>query len=104
MLLRKSVVCQTILSILVIMGCSKDPKALVEIGKNFLAESKPDQAVIQLRKAIQLNPQLAEAHYNLALAYLATGALDDANQELEKTVTFQPANMPAQLKHGNLLL
>src|SRR5438874_4321076 len=104
MLLRKSVVCQTILSTLVILGCSKDPKKLVESGKNFLAESKPNEAVIQLRNAIQMNSQLPEAHYNLALAYLALGAVGDATQELEKTVTLQPGNVPAQLKHGNLLL
>src|SRR5262245_29520578 len=104
MLLRKFVVCQMILSILLLLGCYKDPKKFVESGKKFLAESKLNEAMIQLRTAIQLNPQLPEAHYNLALVYLAMGALSEANQELAKTVSLQPGNMPAQLKYGNLQL
>src|SRR5437762_1210030 len=102
---RRDMVGQIILAfVLVLVGCSRDPNALLESGKKYLAEGKYNEAAIELRSAINLNPQLAEAHYNLALVYLGVGQLGDANQALEKTISLQPHNMAAQLKHGNLQL
>src|SRR5262245_53116274 len=104
MSLRRIAVCHMIVSILVLSACSKDPEKLLESGKKYLAESKYSEATIQLRSAINVNPQLAEAHYLLATVYLETGQIADAKQELFKTVQLQPRNTAAQLKHGNMLL
>jgi len=100
MSLTKTITCQIILSMLAIIGCSKDPKKLVESGKKYLAEAKYNEALIELRSAVNLNPQLTEAHYELAVAYLAVGQMPAAKQELERTVLLQPGNMQAQLKYG----
>jgi tetratricopeptide (TPR) repeat protein len=77
---------------------------LVDSGKKYLSQGKYNEAVIELRSAISLNPQLADAHYQLALVYLTVGQLRDASQEIQKTVALQPGNLAAQLKYGNLLL
>src|SRR5437867_12356107 len=104
MLLKRAVICPTIVFVVVILGCSKNPGKLVDSGKRYLAQGKYSEAAIELRSAINLNPQLAEAHYQLALVYLAVGRFIEASQEIQKAVVLQPGNLAAQLKHGNLLL
>src|SRR5262245_5061988 len=86
------------------LGCSRDPQKLVQSGVRYMAEGKYNEAVIELKSAIQRNPQLPEAHYQLGLAYLRLGLVAEANQELNRTVVLQPANLAAQLIRGNLLL
>ena len=93
-----------VLSVLVMCGCFRNPTRLVESGKKYIAEAKYNDAVIELRNAIKVNPQLAEAHYQLSLAYLHLGSTAEANQEVDRTIVLQPGNRTAQLLHGNLLL
>ena len=52
---------------------------LNEIGKNQEAE-------IELKKAISLNPKYANAHYNLAVVYIGQGNLKEAEIELKKAI------------------
>jgi len=93
-----------ILVVVVLLGCSRDPNKLIESGKKYIAEGKYREATIELRSAIQLSAQSAEAHYQLARAYLYLGSIADANQELNQTVLLQYANLDAQLIRGYLLL
>lgn len=53
-----------------------------------LIETSPDQAVEHLTKAIQLKPDLAEAHSNLAMAYLASGRPHDAADAAARALVF----------------
>ncbi len=52
---------------------------LNEIGKHKEAE-------IALKKAISLNPEYPNAHYNLAVLYIGQGNLEKAELELKKTI------------------
>src|SRR5688500_7960300 len=50
-----------------------DVDALHLLGSNLLAQEKNGEAVEALRQVTSLEPGLAEAHYNLALAQKAKG-------------------------------
>ena len=41
-------------------------------------QKKIEEAISEYQKAIELRPQLPEAHFNLALALVAQGRLDEA--------------------------
>jgi len=69
------------------LAVSLDPKYYE--GYNLLGNAhykKGDfpQAITAFEKAIELRPQLAEPHVNIALALFETGALDRAEAELKK--------------------
>jgi tetratricopeptide (TPR) repeat protein len=92
------------LVLLITVGCAKDPMELLASGKKYLAEQKYKEAVIQFKSAINANPQLADAHYQLGLVYLRLQQPLDAAQEFTKVALLDPNNLDAQLKSGNLLL
>ncbi len=52
-------------------------------GKISLEDQDPATAVEQLKEAIRLRPNLAEAHYSLMTAYRKLGRLDEAKIEEE---------------------
>jgi tetratricopeptide (TPR) repeat protein len=52
-------------------------------GKIALDEQDPSTAAVQLKEAIRLKPNLAEAHYSLMTAYRKLGRTDEANAEAE---------------------
>ena len=58
-------------------GCCRDPVVRAENSykraEKYLRENKPDAAVIELRRALQLNPQLAKAHFALGTVELQRG-------------------------------
>ena len=72
-----------------LVGCSRDPKVQAEKhyarAEKFLKENNPDAAIIELRSAIQLNPKLAKAHFELANIELQRGAPQIAFQEYVAT-------------------
>ena len=61
-----------------LLGCSRDPVVRAENSykraEKYLRENKPDAAVIELRRALQLNPQLAKAHFALGAVELQRGS------------------------------
>ena len=62
-----------------------DPRsapAYLELGVIYAHKRQYPQAVLSLRNAISISPNLAEAHYRLSEVYRARGDLGAANQEL----------------------
>src|SRR5579863_5112938 len=59
------------------IGCKKDPSMLAEEdyarAQEYLKENKPEAAMIELERAIQLKPELAKAHHELAKLYFERG-------------------------------
>jgi len=76
----------------------------MERGAAYLEESKPKEAVIEYRNAVQLDPNNAAAHYALAQAFLAARQPGKAYWELRETVRLDPENFEARLAYGNFLL
>ena len=50
------------------------------------------QAKVQYEKAIEQNPQLHEAYYNLALVHIRLQEYTEAKQRLEKAIELDPSN------------
>ena len=64
---------------------SLDPgndRALAELGRAYAKANRMDEAIGALRKAIAMNPQLAEPHYYLAGIYMARGEQDLFQKEM----------------------
>lgn len=71
-------------------GCgSQSAQELVAAAKAKLDKDDTKGAVIQLKGAIQQNPQLAEARFLLGKALLAEGKLSEAMVELERARDFK---------------
>jgi tetratricopeptide (TPR) repeat protein len=58
-------------------------KGFLELGILLSDQVRYREAILELRRAIQLEPSLAQAHYRLAQAYQRTGQNALAAKELE---------------------
>ncbi|GHU29396.1 hypothetical protein AGMMS50256_14190 [Betaproteobacteria bacterium] len=76
-------------------ACGSDsPETLLASAKDYLAKNDVKAAVIQLKNALQGNPDLAEARFLLAKALLDEGNVTSADLELRKVANL---NYPADL-------
>ena len=62
------------------------------------------RAVSDYRRALELNPNLAEAHHQLANVYNHVGLLDKADEEIKKAVALDPLNTGIRFRVGINLL
>ena len=89
-------------------GCSSDPNKLklqlLESGARYFSNSKYQEAIIQFRNSIQIDPKFAAAHYQLARAYLAARNSPAAYREFNQTIGLDPGNLDAKLSVAKLLL
>lgn len=67
--------------------------ALAE-GKKSLDAGETQKSIEALRQAVKLNPEMAEAYFNLGIAY----ALREKEEEIAQTVTEEPTPTPAKSK------
>ena len=66
-------------------ACGGDnPEKLIASGKEYLAKNDGKAAVIQLKNAIQQNPNLPEARFLLGKALFESGDIAGAQVELRK--------------------
>ena len=97
-----------VLLALALAGCSKNPdvakKKYLESGMKYMDQEKYDSAVIQFKKAIQIDPKFAEAHYQLALADLKVSHNQDAFREMSQTVELDPNHYKARQALGGMFL
>jgi putative PEP-CTERM system TPR-repeat lipoprotein len=74
-------------------GCGgEDPAQLIASSKEFLAKNDNKAAVIQLKNALQADPNLGEARFLLGKALLASGDGAGAEVELRKAFNLKYAN------------
>jgi putative PEP-CTERM system TPR-repeat lipoprotein len=69
-----------------VSGCGPSPDNLVGSAKTYLAKDDPKAAVIQLKTALQKNPEHAEARFLLGSALLASGDPVAATLELRRAL------------------
>jgi tetratricopeptide (TPR) repeat protein len=67
-----------------------------ELGRILLEEQRPADAVSHLLLAIQDNPRLENAYFQLAKAYAALGEKDKAQQIVRQLQTVREENRPRQ--------
>ena len=68
---------------LVITGCNRNAESYVAAGKKLAAKGKTAEAILNYRKALQLNPTGEGLHYGLALLAIKRGNAQTALDELE---------------------
>jgi len=89
------------------VGCSRDSNVrkqkYQESGQRYFDKGKYREASIQFSNAIQVDAHYADAHYQLAQAYLKLQDWPRAYQELVRTVELQPENYKAHIDLANLL-
>src|SRR5579863_4907117 len=97
-----------VLCALLLAGCASNPNArkaaYLNQGKRFIDAGKYQEAVIEYRNAIQIDPQSAEAHYHLGRSYLSLQNVESAYREFRSAVTLDPANRDAKLQLAGLLV
>lgn len=64
---------------------------------------RQDEAVNLALKAVQVEPDFFQAHAALAAAYLRSGALDSAEDEIQTSLRLDPQYLPAHEFQGILL-
>lgn len=89
-------------------GCKKDPavqkQKYLESGRRYAKDGKFREAGIQFSNALKVDRNFGDAHYEMSKVYVALGNPMSAYQELMRTVDLNPANVPARLDLGSLLV
>ena len=90
------------------IACSRNPNVRKQkhftTGVGYLDAQKLDEASIEFRNAIEIDPAFAEAHYKLGLVYLKKAQWPRASQELSRAIDLQPANHSARIELTRLLI
>ncbi len=81
----------------------KDHRAFSNYGVIFKNLGKLQEAELSTRKAIELNPNLAEAHSNLGNILSDLGNLKDAELSTRKAIELNPDYAEAHSNLGNIL-
>ncbi len=93
---------------IVLVGCTRNPETAkrkyLESGLKYMDQKKYDAAVIQFKKALQIDPRYAEAHFQLANAQMDLQHYPEGYKELTQTVDLDPNHFKARLSLGGLLM
>ncbi len=78
---------------LILSGCSRSYKSSqIQFGIFAAQNDLWDEAIFRWKKAVQVNPESAAAHNNLAVAYEKKGLLEEAEKEYETALKLDPKN------------
>jgi protein O-mannosyl-transferase len=77
--------------------------AHLNLGKLELHNYAIHQAIIQLNDALRLKPDLAEAHYDMGLAFYRLNRFDESIAEYQQALRFKPNYPEAYNNIGNAL-
>jgi tetratricopeptide (TPR) repeat protein len=90
-----------ILAVMMLGGCSLDPQKgkvkYLESGNRYMKAGKYQEASIQFRNAIKLDPRFAEAYYQLAQADISVHQWNPAFIALQKTIELDAQRLDAHL-------
>lgn len=74
----------------------------LEVTLAYKLKDQLDKAVGEFQRAIELQPDLADAHYTLGVLYWQRGEFDKAGMELQKTIQVQPNYAEAHYTLGTV--
>src|SRR5262245_50529072 len=88
-------------------ACSTDPEVekreAMQRGDERVQAKNYPEAILAYKKAIQIDPRLAEAHAKLGDAYVAVKDLENAFREYIRVADLLPDDTQAQIRAGNVL-
>src|SRR5579862_9657287 len=91
-----------------LVGCSSDPNVrklkYLQSGEKYFSQGKLNEAIIEFRNALEIDPRFVTARYQLARVYLSSKNPQAAYRELQETVTLDPNNTDAQLELASLFV
>ncbi len=88
-------------------SCSNPEKAKAQHlaqGEAYLKDSKFQEATLEFRNAIQIDDNLAAAHWGLARAFEGLERYPEMLDELRKTIAKDKNNLDARIRLGNYYL
>ena len=104
--LRSTVVLS--LTVGVLSACSLDPNVRkqkdFQDGQTFFEKGQYNAAVNQFNKAIKIDPDYADAHFQLAESFMLLEQPDRALQEFARTIDLRPDDYRARIAMANLLI
>ncbi|MEK6559787.1 MAG: tetratricopeptide repeat protein, partial [Planctomycetota bacterium] len=74
----------------IIAGCGSKADHHNKQGLIFYNKRKYDEAIVEFKKALELNPRHYDAHFNLGAAYSSKNMPDESILELRKAVDVDP--------------
>ncbi|MDM7861693.1 PEP-CTERM system TPR-repeat protein PrsT [Alteromonas sp. ASW11-36] len=84
---RSSFVLVTIVCLLLTVGCSqKTSEEYLAAAQQLIAEDKPEAAIVELKNAIQQDPQASAPRFELGKLYLQLGDYSGAEKELQRAL------------------
>jgi len=86
-------------------GCQSDEERaarFVERGNQYVEDGEPEEAIIEFKNVLQIDPEHAGAHEALSLAYLQVDKPREAYWEMSETVRLDPRNIQARLRYGTV--
>jgi tetratricopeptide (TPR) repeat protein len=81
----------------------RDPAILNKLGETYLDLDKTEQAMATLQRALNNDPDLAEAYLNLGDVYLRKGDPKAAGAALRSAIRLRPGSAPAHNNLANIL-
>lgn len=78
-------------------GGAGDATSAYNMGVILSNQRKMAEAKVQFERAIQLNPNMASAHFQLAMALMNEGKMAEALASMEKSVALQPTGADADM-------
>ena len=103
----RSFLCLLLAALIGLSGCTNAEKAKAEHvkrGDAYLKDEKFQEASLEYRNAIQIDGNLAAAHWGLAQAYEGLQRFPEMIEELRKTLELDKGNLDARIKLGNYYL
>jgi tetratricopeptide (TPR) repeat protein len=85
-------------------SCSGSPQGYLAKGKKSYEAGRFDEAILNYRKAIQKDPKLAEAYYQMGLAQIRTGQPRNAYAALNSAYRLLPDRTDVKVTLADLLL
>src|SRR5215471_3025953 len=90
-----SLTCSVLAILVLLSGCTNKEKAkseYVKRGEAYLKDMKFQEAALEFRNAVQIDDNLAAAHWGLAQAYEGLQRFPEMIDELRKTVALDKNN------------
>ncbi len=96
-------VCLTMI-LLFALACTSNANSYFEKGKRLAKQGKEDEALLNIRKALQKDPTLAAAYLEISDIYIKQNNRPEAYRALTQAVEMLPSNGPGgRVKEGKNL-